>query len=190
MNSGLVNADESLGKFRGYLRGLAQSHLSWAYSSKVDPSDIVQQTLLDAHQKLDEFRGSTDRELAAWLREIFVNNLADVFRALNSQKRDITRERSSDRLSQWLEDLPAPHDDQSEKNEQLICLAWALSELPQLQHVAIELHHLQGLSLAETAKRLRRTEASVAGLIRRGIARLRGLLTGSSARPDWVRRPE
>ena len=70
--------------------------------------------------------------------------------------------------------------DQAEKNEELLRLAWALSELPELQHVAVELHHLGGLSLAETAKRLNRTEASVAGLVRRGLIRLRELLDDAS----------
>jgi RNA polymerase sigma-70 factor (ECF subfamily) len=150
--------------------------LGCAYSAKLDPSDIVQQTLLDALQKLDEFRGATDRERASWLREIFVNNLADVFRAFNRQKRDIKRERSSARLTTWLETWPTATFEEAAKNEQLLRLAWALSELPETQHVAIELHHLQGLSLAQTAKSLHRSEASVAGLIRRGMAQLRELL--------------
>jgi len=175
MNSGLEKS-ELLEQFRGYLRRLARSQIGGAYSAKLDPSDIVQETFLRACENLDQFRGTTDRERAAWLREIFVNNLADVFRALNCQKRDVTRERSAARLAQWQEGFPAPPGKQSEENEQLIRLAWALSELPELQHVAIELHHLQGLSLAEAAKTLHRTEASIAGLVRRGMERLRELL--------------
>jgi RNA polymerase sigma-70 factor (ECF subfamily) len=176
MNQYPTGSDHSLENFRAYLRYLAQSQLGCAYSAKLDPSDIVQQTLLDAHQKLGEFRGSTDHERAAWLREIFVNNLADVYRALNRQKRDIKRERSSARLATWLESLPTAAVDEVDNNEQLLRLAWALSELPESQHIAIDLHHLQGRSLAETAKALHRSEASVAGLIRRGMVQLRQLL--------------
>jgi RNA polymerase sigma-70 factor, ECF subfamily len=168
--------DESIGRFREYLRRIAQAELGCQYMSKLDPSDLVQQTLLDAHQKLEQFRGTSDRERAAWLREIFSNNLADVFRALNRQKRDVSRERSSARLEAWLEGLPSPSVREAEENEQLLRLAWALSELPDEQHAAVELHHLLGLSLAETSRKLGRTEASVAGLVRRGLARLRELL--------------
>jgi RNA polymerase sigma-70 factor, ECF subfamily len=175
MSSDASNSDESLERFRNYLRRLAYSRLGVAYSAKLDPSDLVQETFLNAHQKLAQFRGTTDQERAAWLREIFVNSLADVYRALNRQKRDITRETSNNRLTEWLE-LSAPPESRSEENEELIRLAWALSELPDRQHVAIELHHLQGLSLAETAKAVHCTEASAAGLIRRGMAQLRDLL--------------
>jgi len=180
MGCGNDETDVSLGEFREYLRRLAVAQFGRRYASKLDPSDLVQQTLLDAFQKLEQFRGSSERERAAWLREILVNNLADVFRALNRQRRDVARERSSARLTVWLEALPTMPADQAEKNEQLLRLAWALSELPELQHVAVELHHLRGLSLAETGQQLGRTEASVAGLVRRGMARLRELLDDSS----------
>jgi RNA polymerase sigma-70 factor, ECF subfamily len=176
MSTGTNVSDESLGRFREYLRRLAKDELGCQYTSKLDPSDLVQQTLLDAHQKLEQFRGTSDRERAAWLREIFANNLADVFRALNRQKRDVSRERSSARLESWLEGLPSRSAHEAEENEQLLRLAWALSELPDEQHAAVELHHLLGLSLAETSRKLGRTEASVAGLVRRGLARLRELM--------------
>ena len=180
MSRRIDDTKESLGIFREYLRGIAGAQLGHRHTSRLDPSDIVQQTLLDALEKLHQFRGSSEQECAAWLREIFVHNLADVFRNLNRQCRDVTRERCSARLAEWLESLPEVSVDQAEKNEELLRLAWALSELPELQHVAVELHHLGGLSLAETAKRLNRTEASVAGLVRRGLIRLRELLDDAS----------
>jgi RNA polymerase sigma-70 factor (ECF subfamily) len=176
MSAGTDQANDSLGEFRQYLRGLAQTQLGGKFASKLDPSDLVQQTLLDAFQKLEQFRGKSERERAAWLREIFANNLADVFRALNRQKRDVSRERSSARLAAWLEELPSTSPNESEQDEQLLRLAWALSELPEHQHAAVELHHLQGMSLAQTAEQLGRSEASAAGLVRRGMERLRELL--------------
>jgi RNA polymerase sigma-70 factor (ECF subfamily) len=71
----------SLERFRQYLSLLARAQLGAQYRGKLDSSDIVQQTLLDAHEKLDQFAGSTTAELAAWLRQILARNLADVFRA-------------------------------------------------------------------------------------------------------------
>jgi RNA polymerase sigma-70 factor (ECF subfamily) len=174
----------SLERFRSYLSLLARAQLGAAYRGKLDASDIVQQTLLDAHEKLSQFRGSTTAEMVAWLRQILARNLADVHRDFDREKRDIARERSLDvqldqssaRLEQWLEAVQTSPVDRVDKNEQLLRLAAALAQLPEPQRTAIELHHLHGLSLTATAQQLERTEPSVAGLLRRGLAALRELL--------------
>jgi RNA polymerase sigma-70 factor (ECF subfamily) len=62
------------------------------------------------------------------------------------------------------------------RNEELLRMADALDQLPALQREAVVLHHLQGMSLADLASHLERSEASVAGLLRRGLAKLRELL--------------
>src|SRR5262245_41435683 len=77
---------------RQCLKGLVRSPLGPDQRAAVDPSDIVQVTLLEAHQKLHQFRGSSDAELAAWLRKMLVFNIADAFRAAGRQKRDAARE--------------------------------------------------------------------------------------------------
>jgi RNA polymerase sigma-70 factor (ECF subfamily) len=154
---------------------LARGRLGARYSAKLDPSDLVQQTFLDAHQKRSQFRGTTERERAAWLREIFANNLSNILRDYTRQKRNVAREQSIGRREDDAGRIPdaseAPTD-----SEQLHRLAWALTQLPEPQRVAIQLHHLQGLSLARTAEMLHRTSASVAGLVRRGMAQLRDLM--------------
>ena len=79
-------------------------------SGRIDPSDIVQQTLMEAFAKRDQFRGTTSEEHAAWLRRILARNVADALRAQGRQKRDVSRERSleqqmeesSARLGDWL----------------------------------------------------------------------------------------
>jgi RNA polymerase sigma-70 factor (ECF subfamily) len=178
------SSQPSLERFRHYLSLLARTQLGPRLRAKLDPSDIVQQTLLNAHQKRDQFRGSTDEELAAWLRQILANSLADAIRAFGAEKRDIARERffsesvdqSSVRLEAWLEAVQTSPPDRADKNEQLLRLAWALAQLPDDQRQAVEMHHLQALPLAEIARELGRTEPSVAGLLRRGLGKLRELL--------------
>ena len=54
-------------RFRSYLAALARINLDPRLQSKLDASDIVQQTLLNAHRTLSEFRGNTDAEMMAWL---------------------------------------------------------------------------------------------------------------------------
>src|SRR5436190_10235308 len=87
---------EKLERFRSYLYLLARSHIGPRHRARLDPSDIVQQSLLDAHQKQDQFRGATNAERMAWLKQILTNNLADAVRGLARAKRDIARERSFD----------------------------------------------------------------------------------------------
>ena len=63
-----------------------------------------------------------------------------------------------------------------ERQEQLLRLARALAQLPDDQRTAVELHHLRDGPVAEIARQMGRTEAAVAGLLRRGLKRLRELL--------------
>src|SRR3954469_3425841 len=93
-----IQADElpSLELFRSYLYLLARSHIGPRHRARLDPSDIVQQTLLQAHQRQAQFRGGSDAELLGWLQQILANQLADAVRGLARAKRDVTRERSLD----------------------------------------------------------------------------------------------
>src|SRR6266571_2009187 len=85
---------ESLERCREYLHLLARLHLDHRLQGKLDPADIVQQTLMKAHEKRSQFRGRSDAELTAWLRQILVNNLAEAGRRFGAESRNVSRERS------------------------------------------------------------------------------------------------
>lgn len=173
-----------LERYREYLRLLARLQMDPRLRQKLDPSDVAQETLLQAHAKKEQFRGQSEAELTAWLRRILANTLAMSVRRYGRQRRDAALERSlelgieasSVRLEAWLaiED-PGPSQ-QAERNELLLRLAAALEQLPQEQREALELRHLQGHSVAEIGQHMGRSEASVAGLLRRGLMRLREIL--------------
>ena len=173
--------------YRSYLYLLARSHIGARHQAKIDPSDIVQQTLLDAHQKQAQFRGGTEAEWMAWLKQILANNLADAVRGLARAKRDVRRERSLDeqvgesftRVDGWLAAAQSSPSQQAVRSEELIRLADALTAMSETQREAIVLHHLQGLPLADVATQLNKTPAAVAGLLHRGLKRLRELLSAS-----------
>jgi RNA polymerase sigma-70 factor (ECF subfamily) len=173
----------SLEEFRSYLLLLARMQLDPGPRNRIDPSDIVQQTLLEAHAKADQFHGD-DSALAAWLRQALVNNLRDAWRALRQGKRDIRREQtlpeaveqSSARLQGMLAAAQSSPSQRAVRNEDLLRLADALSRLPQAQREAIVLHHLQGCSLAEAARSMGRTDTAVAGLLHGGLKHLRQIM--------------
>lgn len=181
------SAEESgprLEQFRDYLKLLARVQLGPSPRAKGDSSDLVQQTLLEAHQKLHQFRGSSEAEMAGWLRRILGCSLIDAMRHHGRAKRDIAREqalheeldRSCTHLASWLAAVQTSPSQHAVRNEELLRLAGALEQLPEAQRRAVELHHLHGCTLVQTAEHLGRTEAAVAGLLRRGFRRLRQLL--------------
>src|SRR5206468_3637923 len=120
--------------------------------SKLDPSDVVQQSLLDAHEKLDQFRGQTPAELTAWLRQILANNLVAACRTFAPGARDVGLERSlregvehsSLRLEALLAGDRSSPTAQAVRNEELVRLAEALERLPEDQRTAVERKHLLG----------------------------------------------
>ena len=163
---------------------LARLHLDRRIQRKVDPSDLVQETLLKAHQAIGDFRGAGEGQLAAWLRKILANQMADVVRQFGRGKRNVALEQSlqaavdesSARIDAWLATEQSSPSDQAMREERLLRLAEAMSQLPEDQRRAVELHHLIGSPLAETAEAMDRTQPAVAGLIRRGLINLRALM--------------
>jgi RNA polymerase sigma-70 factor (ECF subfamily) len=171
--------------YRNYLGLLARLHIDRRLQGKVDASDLVQETFLKAHRNFGQFRGSTEEELVSWLRQILTNNLANLVRHyLGRQRRDVRLERrlaaQMDRSSRLLDGgLIAPGSSpsrQASRREQAVLLADVLKQLPTDYREVLILRHLEGLTFAQTAERLGRTDDSVQKLWVRALARLRRLL--------------
>ena len=167
--------------YRDYLHLLARLQLDPRLRGKLDPSDVVQQTLVKAHQHRGQFRGGTEAERAGWLRRILANTLIDAARKyqreLNVQQPlEQAVDASSARIEAWLAADQSSPSERAGRQEQLLHLARALAQLPEDQRVVVEMHHLRDGSVAEIAAALGRTEAAVAGLLRRGLKKLRTLL--------------
>jgi RNA polymerase sigma-70 factor (ECF subfamily) len=176
--------DRSPEHFRDYLLMLTRLQLGAQARGRLDPSDVVQQTLLEAHRTRDQFRGHGEAEMAAWLRRLLACNIVDALRALGRAKRDVARQRSleseleqsSARLGDCLAADQTSPSQAALRHERAIRLASALAALPEAQRQALVLRHAQGQSLAVISQQLGRSPAAVAGLLKRGARALRALL--------------
>jgi len=171
--------------YRRYLALLARVQIGQRLQGKVDASDVVQETFLEAHRGFAGFRGSSEGELLCWLRQILAARLADMLRRfLGTQGRDVRLEREIaedfDRSSILLDrGLVAPQSSPSQqvaRREQSVLLANALGELPDDYREVIALRHLEGLTFPAVAQRMGRSLDSVEKLWMRALVRLRKLL--------------
>jgi RNA polymerase sigma-70 factor (ECF subfamily) len=189
MDPGAEPMGRKLEQFRAYLRLLARLNLHPRLRTKLDPSDVVQQTLLQAYQAAQDLAGRTEAEVAGWLRQALARNLAHALRDYRRECRDVNREQSleaaleasSRHLERWLAaDSQTSPSAQAQFNEQALQLAEALEKLPEAQRQALILQHWQGWSLAEIGRHMHRSPAAVAGLVKRGLRQLRLLLQAPS----------
>jgi RNA polymerase sigma-70 factor (ECF subfamily) len=170
--------------YRHYLRFVARTCLTSALASKADASDVVQETLLKAHQNYRTFRGSSEGELINWLRQILAQNVAQLVRRFRATGRAVERERSIDdavfQSSAALAGLVAASGTSpsmaAERRDTGVVLAAALAELSDDQREIIFLRHVEELSWAEVAVRMNRSQDAARMLWTRALKKLRPLI--------------
>jgi RNA polymerase sigma-70 factor, ECF subfamily len=175
---------ETLEPFRKYLRVLADIHLDRRLRGKVDPSDLVQQTMLRAYPALADLRHREATVLAAWLRRILASTLADAVKHFERDKRDVALERSLEAdidrsasgFNAWLAADQTSPSGQAERNEELLRMVEALGQIPDRMREVVVLKHCQGLTLQQIADRIGRSVPAIASLLRRGLEELRSRL--------------
>src|SRR5262249_3214499 len=139
--------DWPLEHYRDSLHLLSRLGLDARLRALADSSDIVQQTLLRAHERIGRFRGTSEAELLAWLRSILARQLADLARRAGQmhgekkQSLEAVLEQSSARLASWLSDEQPSLGDQVQRGEQLRRLAEALVRLARGPRPAVALPH-------------------------------------------------
>ena len=183
--------NEALGQlleqYRGYLLMLAHRYLSDRLRRRIDPADVVQLTYLEAKRDLPAFRGSTPAEFAGWLRGMLKNNVATaVTRHITTQKRSVRREVDASPApgqgshpGGWIQQLPGSKTSPSGvviRSEAVVALLEALHQNPETQAEAIRLRYMEGLSLSEIVERMGKSDTAVAGLLKRGLQKLRVIM--------------
>jgi RNA polymerase sigma-70 factor (ECF subfamily) len=174
--------------YRAYLRSLALSQLNPGQWAKIDVSGVVQEALLKAYRARDQFQGQTERDLAAWLRTVLNDALANALRSAGTQMIDTSSmlsevlASSSMQAESLSENRQLPPEEIAAHNEQLLALAAALASLPDDQRAVLEMKHLLGLSMAEICEQTGRSKASVVDTLYQGTKALRVLLDDSRNR--------
>jgi RNA polymerase sigma-70 factor, ECF subfamily len=174
-------------RYHAYLRVLARAQLGRHLRGKCDSSDVVQETLMEAHRDFAAFQGSAEPELLAWLRRILAHNLYNEARRFAAQQRDTSREVSLDQVRAGVEhssvalarglaaDTPTPSQLASQR-ESAVRLADALDRLPEDYREVLMLRIFEELSAEEVAQRMNRTAGAVRMLQMRALQALREVM--------------
>jgi RNA polymerase sigma-70 factor (ECF subfamily) len=174
-----------LEQFRPLLRGQARQSLDPRLQARVDQSDLAQMTLATAANAFSAFRGGSEPELVGWLQAILQQHVAAMVRLhLQAQKRGAGREQvlagDGDLQAGW---EPAARGSTPSRllmrEETRAQVDAALDQLPWEQREAVRLRFLDEWSTQQIAEFLGKTERSVAGLLWRGMSRLKEVLGDS-----------
>lgn len=177
-----------LESYRNYLYVLASLEIGRRLQRKIDASDIVQETFLEATRQFPHFEGTVDPQFTEWLRTILAGTMANTIRRyFGTQARDLRLEhevihdlnQSSCQLAAFAIDPGSSPSAQVMRQEQTILVADGLARLPEDYRSVLLMRHLEGLPFAEIARRMDRSVDSVEKLWVRGLAKLKQLCAES-----------
>jgi RNA polymerase sigma-70 factor (ECF subfamily) len=178
-----IARENLLALYRPYLRLIAGQQMPKLVQKRIDASDIVQQTLIDAVRGLPEFRGQSEPEFTAWMMRLLERNVLMSVRNHTLGKRDVRLEQdwtdASGSAQLIWHSLAADGSSPVSgvvRGELALQLAAALEKLPADQRTAVELRYIGQESLQAIADEMKRSVGSVAGLIRRGVDALQTFL--------------
>lgn len=173
---GGLDIESVVHKYRPYLKALATEQLPLQLQSRLDDSDLVQEVLLRASREAGEFRGTSEAQLEAWLREILANCLKDNVRYNRRQMRDVRMEKRQI-LSVMSGSDPSPSE-QIRRRESDILIWQAVERLSDDHRTIILLKQQRGLSFMEIGERMQRSADAVRMLWSRALVALGEQLDG------------
>jgi RNA polymerase sigma-70 factor (ECF subfamily) len=167
--------------YRSHFQALAGVQLHGRLRARVSASDVVQETFLRASEHFDDFRGTTEQELVAWLRVILRRSLLHIVqRQVSARKRTIRKEvalphRGHGGFASSLEPV-SPGSSPSNalaRRELTDHVNERLARLPRPFREVLTLRNLEGLPFREVARRMNRTPGAVRILWLRALEKLR-----------------
>jgi RNA polymerase sigma-70 factor (ECF subfamily) len=185
-------ANDLLEQHREAIRRAISLRLDPALARRVDASDIVQDVLLEANQRLREYLKNPTLPFAVWLRHLAKDRLIDAHRFhRQAQRRSLDREQhaatpawAADSTVQLLANLldpertPASQAIQQEMERKLTA---AIAALDEDDREVIWMRHYEGLGNQQVAEALGLTEPAASMRYLRALRRLRAELVGEPA---------
>ncbi len=180
--------DELWERHRPALRRMINARLDQALGRRVDASDVVQDVLLRASQRLGEYLRHPNMPFHLWLRQIARDHVIDAHRRHRvAVKRSLNRERSlagraafADRssldLAAQLKDPALTPAAEALRDELRLRFREALDRLEESDQEIITLRHFEQLSNCEAAQTLGLSEAAAGMRHLRALRRLRETL--------------
>jgi RNA polymerase sigma-70 factor (ECF subfamily) len=173
---------------RSFVAVVARVQLHRRLQSKIEPSDLVQQSLLEAHRGFEDFQGATPVEWLAWLKQIVKHNAMDADQHYRqAERRNLRKERSleftdsSGSQGELCLADPGPGPSQNiSKLEQEMQLAAAIEALPDDYRQVVLLRNIERLPFDQVAERMNRTRGACQMLWMRAIEQLRSQLKDES----------
>jgi RNA polymerase sigma-70 factor (ECF subfamily) len=182
-------------RHRERLRQMVAVRLDDRLARRLDPSDIVQDALAEAHRTMDEYLKQRPLPFYPWLRRLAWERLIQVHRQhVEAGKRSLLHERRGDldltgRSALLLADRliaggtsPSRHAIREELQDRVRV---ALGKMNPRDGEVLVLRFLEQLSTAEAAAVLGIGEAAVSSRLVRALARFQTLLEGGAAAEDW-----
>jgi RNA polymerase sigma-70 factor (ECF subfamily) len=175
-------ANHDFGAYRIRLRVVVTSRIPVDLRGRIDPSDIVQDTLCAAIRDPERYEGRTSTEMMGWLCGIARHKLIDRFHQLGREDMvehlDGVLERTSLGISRLVAAIQPAPDARAIADEEAKILEAMLERLTPAEHEAIILMHCQDMPVAEIGRHMNRTPAAIGGLLKRGLRKLRELCDG------------
>jgi RNA polymerase sigma-70 factor (ECF subfamily) len=175
-----------LGRHRDRLKHMVALRLDRRLTARVDPSDVVQEALLEAAQGLSDYLRQRPVPFYPWLRQLAWDRLVALHRRhLHALRRSVKREQPlaphlSDESAQQLADRvlarQSSPSDRAVRSELRVRVRAALDRLGERDREVLMLRHLEQLSTRETAAVLGMSEGAVKARHLRALERLRVLL--------------
>jgi RNA polymerase sigma-70 factor (ECF subfamily) len=174
----MLGSREVLGKLlqasRPYLERIANEEMDEILRKKFDPSDLVQQTFLEAIRDFSQFDGDANTFMG-WLRRLLLNNIANLHRDYLRAKRSVNREVALTNTSNWgaefcsMSTPPIARVLRFERNE---ALERARSRLPKDYQLVIQLRHDELMTFEAIAESMARSENAIRKLFARAMDQL------------------
>ena len=176
--------EKILVQMRDYLELMANKHMDFSLQDKAGPSDLVQQSMAQVYEKIDQFRGSTEAEFRGWLKAIVINEMKKIQRTFLTGKRNVGRENSiqantaADRTDLPLDKNLTPSS-AAIAAENIQHFYRILDQLPNDYARVIRLRSIEQLAFEDIAQQMNRSYNAVTKLWYRAVLKFEELLRES-----------